>query len=44
MQRFREDETDAQLRTVLKADEYARFQAKRAAYKRVRRSGRRPNL
>lgn len=42
MQRF-EDDFDTQLRTVLKADEYAKFQAKRAAQQRVRRPGRRPN-
>lgn len=42
MQRF-EDDTDDQLRAVLKPDEYAKVQAKRAAHKRVRRPGRRPN-
>ena len=41
MQRF-EDESDVQLRTVLKADEYAKFQAKRVAHKRGRRLGKRP--
>ena len=38
-----EDEFETQLRAVLKADEYAKFQAKRAAHQRVRRPGRRPN-
>lgn len=42
MQRFEEDEYDMQLRAVLKADEFARFQAKRAAQKRGRRLGKRP--
>ncbi|WP_262896000.1 hypothetical protein [Hymenobacter rubidus] len=42
MQRFLEDEFAAELRTVLKADEYAKFQAKRAAQKRAQRPGRRP--
>lgn len=41
MQRF-EDDSDDLLRTVLKANEYARFQAKRAVRKRTRLSGRRP--
>ncbi|MDO3417194.1 hypothetical protein Q3A66_19165 [Hymenobacter sp. BT770] len=41
MQRF-EDDSDDLLRTVLKANEYARVQAKRIARKRVRLSGRRP--
>jgi hypothetical protein len=41
MQRF-EDEFDNQLRSVLKADEYAKFQAKRAAQQRAR-PGRRPS-
>lgn len=41
MQRF-EDDADDLLRRVLKAEEYAKFQAKRAARKRVRLSGRRP--
>ncbi|WP_262895748.1 hypothetical protein [Hymenobacter ruricola] len=42
MSRFEEDEVDAQLRAVLKADEYARLQAKRAARQRANRPGRRP--
>ncbi|MEL5996043.1 hypothetical protein [Hymenobacter segetis] len=41
MQRF-EDEFDIQLRSVLKADEYAKLQAQRAAQRRARRHGRRP--
>jgi hypothetical protein len=41
MQRY-EDDTDDLLRTVLKANEYARFQAKRAVRTRARVSGRRP--
>lgn len=41
MQRF-EDESEDLLRTVLKPNEYARVQAKRAFRKRVRLSGRRP--
>ncbi|GAB2849841.1 hypothetical protein GCM10027044_06220 [Hymenobacter ruber] len=41
MQRF-EDEFDTQLRSVLKADEYAKLQAQRAAQRRARRHGRRP--
>ena len=41
MQRF-EDASEDLLRTVLKANEYARFQAKRAVRKRARLSGRRP--
>ncbi|WP_460609203.1 hypothetical protein [Hymenobacter terrigena] len=41
MQRF-EDESDTQLRSVLKADEYAKLQAQRAAQRRARRPGRRP--
>ena len=43
MQRFEEDDSDGQLRAVLKADEFAKFQAKRAAQKRGRRLGKRPN-
>lgn len=42
MQRF-EDEFDNQLRSVLKADEYAKVQAKRVAHQRAKRPGRRPN-
>ncbi|WP_216680091.1 hypothetical protein [Hymenobacter siberiensis] len=41
VQRF-EDEFDTQLRLLLKADEYARLQAKPAAQRRARRPGRRP--
>lgn len=37
-----EGDSDSQLRTVLKADEYARLQAQRVAQKRARRPGRRP--
>lgn len=37
-----EDEKDHQLRTLLKADEYARFQAQENARKRAYRQGRRP--
>ncbi|MDO7854127.1 hypothetical protein [Hymenobacter convexus] len=43
MQRYQEDEFDSQLRAVLKADEFAKFRAKRAAQKRAFRPGRRPN-
>ena len=42
MSRFEEDESDFQLRSVLKADEYAKLQAKRAAQQRAHRPGRRP--
>jgi len=43
MQRFPEDDSDTQLRTVLKADEYARLRAQRAAQQKAHRPGRRPN-
>lgn len=42
MQRF-EDDTDTDLRTVLKADKYARGRAQRTARKRACRLGRWPN-
>lgn len=42
MQRF-ENDADADLRAVLKADEYARVQAQRTAQKRAYRQGRRSN-
>ena len=38
-----EDDSESQLQTVLKADEYARLQAQHVAQKRARRPGRRPN-
>ena len=38
-----EDETDQQLRHVLKADEYARLRAQETARKRACRRGRRPH-
>ena len=41
MQRF-EDDADTDLRSVLKADEYARVRAQRVAQKRAYRQGRRP--
>lgn len=41
MQRF-EDDSDDLLRAVLKANEYARFLARRVVRKRARLSGRRP--
>ncbi|WP_277881351.1 hypothetical protein [Hymenobacter cyanobacteriorum] len=37
-----EDETQDLLRSVLKADEYARLQAQQTAQKRAYRQGRRP--
>lgn len=41
MSRF-EDENQVLLRSVLKADEYARLQAQQTAQKRAYRQGRRP--
>lgn len=38
MHRF-EDDTDDLIRTVLKSEQYAKFQTKRAVGKRIRRSG-----
>ena len=42
MQPRLENDTELELKAILSADQYAKYQSQRVAYKRNQRSGRRP--